>query len=62
MMSSNTVKIVVTVIASGVLWLLGGLVFGHVGLMICVFLSISIAGYVAGVVMDTPEPSAGNRH
>ena len=50
-------KITVAVLASAALWLLGGLVFGHVIGMICVFLSITIAGYTAGVVMDTPEPS-----
>ena len=55
---TNTVKIVVAVIASAALWLLGGLVFGHVVGMICVFLSITIAGYTAGVVMDTPCPSS----
>ena len=55
---SNTVKIVVAVIASAALWLLGGLVFGHVVGMIFVFLSITIAGYTAGVVMDTPCPSS----
>jgi hypothetical protein len=55
-MNSNTVKIVLAVIASAALWMLGGLVFGHVVGMICVFLSITIAGYTAGVVMDTPCP------
>jgi len=61
MMSSNTLKIVLAVIVSAALWLLGGLVFGHVVGMICVFLSITIAGYTAGVVMDTPCPIATDK-
>jgi hypothetical protein len=56
MMNSNTAKIVIAVLASSALWLLGGLVFNHVIGMICVFLSITIAGYTAGAVMDTPCP------
>ena len=55
-MSPNTLKIVIAVLASAALWLLGGLVFNHVIGMICVFISITIAGYTAGVVMDTPCP------
>jgi len=57
-MSSNTLKITAAVIVAAALWIMGGLVFNHVIGMICVFLSISIAGYVAGVVMDTPCPIA----
>ena len=60
-MNSNTVKIVSAVIVSAALWLLGGLVFNHVIGMICVFLSITIAGYTAGVVMNTPCPSSGTQ-
>lgn len=60
-MNSNTLKIVLAVIASAALWLVGGLVFDHVVGMICVFLSITIAGYTAGVVMDTPCPIAADK-
>lgn len=56
MMSSNALKIVITVLASAALWMLGGLAFDHVIAMICVMISITIAGYTAGVVMDTPCP------
>ncbi len=57
-MNSNIVKIVAAVIVSAALWLLGGLVFNHVVGMISVFISIAIAGYTAGVVMDTPCPTS----
>jgi uncharacterized membrane protein YccC len=56
MMSSNTIKIVLAVLVSAALWLVGGLMLGHTAGMICVFISITIAGYTAGVVMDTPCP------
>ncbi|OFZ68642.1 MAG: hypothetical protein A2V79_00680 [Betaproteobacteria bacterium RBG_16_56_24] len=56
-MNSSTIKIAAAVIASVTLWLLGGLFFGHVVGMICVLLGVAIAGYTAGVIMDTPCPS-----
>ena len=58
-MNSNTVKVVAAVIVSAALWLSGVLVFGGTIGMICVFLGIIIAGYTAGVIMDTPSPSSG---
>ncbi len=60
-MNSNTTKIVAAVVVAAVIWLFGVLTFGgHIG-MISVFLSITLAGYTAGVVMDTPNPSAASK-
>ena len=59
MMNSNTIKVVAAVIVSATLWLTGVLMFGGTIGMICVFLGIIIAGYTAGVIMDTPNPSSG---
>ncbi len=57
-MNSNTVKIVAAVIVSAALWILGVLVFGNVIGMISIFLGIIIAGYTAGVIMNTPCPTS----
>ena len=53
---NNTVKIVLAVILSAALWLGGVLMFGGIIGMICVILAISVAGYVAGDVMNTECP------
>lgn len=41
-------------LASMVLWLVGGFMIGHEIGMICVILGITITGVAAGRVMDTP--------
>ena len=62
MMNSNTIKIVTAVIAAAILWIAGVMLFSHVVTMIFVILGITIAGYTAGVVMNTPSPSPTNRN
>ena len=57
MMNSNTIKIVTAVIAAAIMWIAGVMLFSHVVTMIFVILGITIAGYTAGVVMNTPSPS-----
>ena len=58
---SNTVKIVIAVIVSIALWMAGVLIFGGAIGMLGVFLGITIAGYVAGDIMDTPCPVTPKR-
>lgn len=58
---SNTVKVVAAVIVSAALWMGGVLMFGGAIGMLCVFLGITIAGYTAGVIMDTPCPATPKR-
>ena len=60
-MNSNTGKIVAAVIVSAAIWLFGVLAFGGYIGMLSVFLSIVLASYTAGVVMDTPNPSPASR-
>lgn len=60
-MDSKTRLLILSVIIAVILWLLGGFVFGHVLGIICVFLSIVIVGLATGNMMDTPEPTSGNK-
>ena len=61
-MDSNTLKVVATVIVSAIIWLVGVLVFGGTIGMISVFISITLAGYVAGKIMDTPCTTSTLKH
>ena len=58
---NNTVKVVAAVVVSVALWMAGVLIFGGAIGMICVFLGITIAGYVAGDIMNTPCPATPKR-
>jgi hypothetical protein len=60
-MDSKVRTLVLTVIASVVLWLLGGFVFNHVLGIMCVFLSIVILGLATGNLMDTPCPTSDKK-
>jgi hypothetical protein len=53
--------LILSVIASVILWLLGGFVFNHALGIICVFLSIVILGMAAGSLMDTPCPTSSDK-
>lgn len=61
-MNSNILKIVAAVIVSAVIWLVGVLVFGGTIGMISVLISISLAGYVAGQVMNTACTTSTLKH
>lgn len=60
-MDSKIRTLVISVVIAVILWLLGGFVFGHTLGIICVFLSIVVVGLAAGSLMDTPEPTHGNK-
>jgi hypothetical protein len=60
-MDSKVRLLVISVIIAVVLWLLGGFVFGHALGIVCVFLSITIVGWAAGNLMNTPSPSHDNK-
>ena len=60
-MDSKIRTLILSVVVAVVLWLLGGFVFGHTLGIICVFLSIVVVGLAAGRLMDTPEPTHGNK-
>lgn len=55
-MNSKIGTFVMAVIASIVLWLVGGFVFGKIVGMICVIIGITIVGLAAGNIMNSPEP------
>jgi hypothetical protein len=59
-MDSKLRTLYMSVIASVVLWLLGGFVLGRELGIICVFISIVLIGLAAGNVMNTPEKPHGN--
>ena len=55
-MNSKTRTLVIAVIASVILWLLGGFVFGKSVGMIFVIIGITLVGLAAGNIMNSPEP------
>ena len=55
-MNSKMSMLVMSVIASTVLWLIGGFVFGKTVGMICVLIGITLVGLAAGNVMNSPAP------
>jgi hypothetical protein len=61
-MDSKVGALVLSVIASVILWLLGGFVVGHWVGIICVFLSIVFVGLAAGNLMNTAEPKHEQDH
>jgi hypothetical protein len=60
-MDSKIRMLILSVVIAAVLWLLGGFVVGHTLGMIFVFLSIVVVGLAAGNLMDTPEPTHGDK-
>ena len=60
-MDSKIRTLVFSVVAAVILWLVGGFVVGHTLGIICVFLSIVVVGMAAGNLMNTPEPSSGDK-
>ncbi len=56
-MNSKMNLLVMSVIASAVLWLVGGFVFGKAVGMICVLIGITLVGLAAGNVMNSPGPN-----
>ncbi len=59
-MHPKTRTLVLAVIASVILWLLGGFVFGKSIGMIFVIVGITLVGLAAGSMMDSPEPEHKN--
>ncbi len=55
-MNSKMGLLVMSVIASIVLWLIGGFVFGKAVGMVCVLIGITLVGLAAGNVMNSPAP------
>ena len=55
-MDSKMSMLVMSVIASVVLWLIGGFVFGKAVGMVCVLIGITLVGLAAGNVMNSPAP------
>lgn len=55
-MNSKTRTLVIAVIASVILWLLGGFVFGKSIGMMFVVIGITLVGLAAGNIMNSPEP------
>lgn len=55
-MNSKLSMLVMSVIASIVLWLIGGFVFGKAVGMVCVVLGITLVGLAAGNVMNSSAP------
>ncbi len=55
-MNSKMSMLVISVIASIVLWLIGGFVFGKAVGMVCVLIGITLVGLAAGNVMNSPAP------
>jgi len=55
-MNSKTRTLVIAVIASVILWLLGGFVFGKSIGMMFVIVGITLVGLAAGNIMNSPEP------
>lgn len=51
---SNIKTLVVPLIVAAALWLVGGFLLSKEMGMVCVILGIGIAGWAAGVVMNTP--------
>ena len=60
-MESKIRTLIYSVVIAVVLWLLGGFVVGHTLGIIFVFLSIIVVGLAAGSLMDTPEPTHGDK-
>lgn len=60
-MDSKVRLLILSVIIAVILWLLGGFVFGHTLGIICVFVSIALVGLAAGNLMNTPEPTHGDK-
>ena len=60
-MDSKIRMLILSVVIAVVLWLLGGFVVGHTLGIIFVFLSIVVVGLAAGNLMDTPEPTHGDK-
>lgn len=56
-MNSKTRTLVIAVIASVILWLLGGFVFGKFIGMMFVIIGITLVGLAAGSIMNSPEPA-----
>ena len=55
-MNSKTRTLVIAIVASVILWLLGGFVFGKAIGMIFVIVGITLVGLAAGNIMNSPEP------
>ncbi len=55
-MNSKMGLLVMSVIASTVLWLIGGFVFGKAVGMVCVLIGITLVGLAAGNLMNSPAP------
>jgi len=60
-MDTKIRTLILSVAVAIVLWVLGGFVVGHSLGIICVFLSIVVVGLAAGNLMDTPEPTHGDK-
>lgn len=60
-MDTKIRTLILSVAVAIVLWVLGGFVVGHTLGIICVFLSIVVVGLAAGNLMDTPEPTHGDK-
>lgn len=55
-MSSKINMLIMAIIASTVLWLIGGFVFGKAVGMVCVLIGITLVGLAAGNIMNSPAP------
>lgn len=55
-MNSKINTLIMAIIASVVLWLIGGFVFGKAVGMVCVLIGITLVGLAAGNVMNSPAP------
>jgi len=55
-MGSKINTLIMAIIASTVLWLIGGFVFGHAVGMVCVLIGITLVGLAAGNCMNSPAP------
>lgn len=55
-MNSKINTLIMAIIASTVLWLIGGFVFGHAVGMVCVLIGITLVGLAAGNCMNSPAP------
>jgi uncharacterized membrane protein YdjX (TVP38/TMEM64 family) len=55
-MSSKISILVISIIASAVLWMVGGFVFGKAVGMVCVVIGITLVGLAAGNILNSPAP------
>lgn len=55
-MNSKINMLIMAIIASTVLWLIGGFVFGKAVGMVCVLIGITLVGLAAGNCMNSPAP------